>query len=201
MITKAVLTAKARTRLKNVMKRSEALQVRRLDGASDRTSCHVFKRCSTTVLARSPFVMGRLNVAVYADWKKQQGDALRFLSYELDGTIVGFSAAFLNGRTGSMRTTWAWTMPTTNATPCTNACWWTTWSAPSSTRLRADHLRAHSRAGQEQPGCRAGGHVLPGAPPQPGGQQVGRSHPAQREAGPFELRDPFKRVTGIAWTP
>ena len=95
----AVLTAKARTRLKNVMKRSEALQVRRLDGQAIERHAIRLQALFDTVLARSPFVMGRLNVAVYADWKKQQGDALRFLSYELDGTIVGFSAAFLNGRT------------------------------------------------------------------------------------------------------
>lgn len=93
------LTAKARTRLKSVMKRSGALTVRQLDVAgieqhSDRSQVLLYN-----VLARSPFVMGRLNVSVYADWKRQLGDALSFLAYELDGALVGFSTAFVNGDT------------------------------------------------------------------------------------------------------
>lgn len=93
----AVLTAKARTRLKNVMKRSEALVVRVLDAAAIERSAPRLQTLLDNVLARSPFVMGRLNVSVYADWKRQLGDTLRFLSYELDGALVGFSSAFLHG--------------------------------------------------------------------------------------------------------
>lgn len=95
----AMLTAKSRTRLKNVMKRSEALKVRRLEEGAIERHADRLQLLFDNVLARSPFVMGRLNVAVYADWKKQMGDALRFLAYELDGAIVGFSTAFLNGNT------------------------------------------------------------------------------------------------------
>lgn len=95
----AAITAKARTRLKNVMKRSEALEVRVLDGAAIERHADRLQLLFDNVLSRSPFVMGRLNVAVYADWKRQRGDALRFLAYELDGALIGFSSAFLNART------------------------------------------------------------------------------------------------------
>jgi predicted N-acyltransferase len=91
----AVLTAKARTRLKNVLKRSDALQVRSLDADGIEQYVERLQQLFDNVLARSTFVMGRLNVAVYADWKRQQGDALRLLAYELEGEIAGFSAAFI----------------------------------------------------------------------------------------------------------
>jgi len=91
----AVLTAKARTRQKNVLKRSDALHARTLDADGIERHAGRLQQLFDNVLARSTFVMGRLNVAVYADWKRQQGDALRLLAYELEGEIVGFSAAFI----------------------------------------------------------------------------------------------------------
>lgn len=95
----AAINAKARTRLRNVMKRSQALDVRVLDAADIERNTDRLQVLFDNVLARSPFVMGRLNVAVYADWKRLMGDALRFLAYELDGALVGFSSAFINGPT------------------------------------------------------------------------------------------------------
>lgn len=91
----AVLTAKARTRLKSVLKRSDALHVRPLDAHGIEQRAERLQLLFDNVLARSPFVMGRLNVAVYANWKQQHGDALRFLAYELGNEMVGFSAAFI----------------------------------------------------------------------------------------------------------
>ncbi len=92
----AALTAKARTRLRNVLKRSAGLAVSSWD--TDRILRHAerLQDLLDQVLARSTFVMGRLNVAVYADWKQQLGDRLRFLAYQLEGEIVGFSAAFVH---------------------------------------------------------------------------------------------------------
>lgn len=95
----AAINAKARTRLRNVMKRSQALNVRVLDAADIERNTDRLQVLFDNVLARSPFVMGRLNVAVYADWKRLMRDALRFLAYELDGALVGFSSAFINGPT------------------------------------------------------------------------------------------------------
>jgi hypothetical protein len=92
----AVLTAKSRTRLKSVLKRSEALAVHALDAKQIEQRAERLQQLFDNVLARSPFVMGRMNVAVYADWKRQRGEGLRFLAYELHGETVGFSAAFLN---------------------------------------------------------------------------------------------------------
>lgn len=90
------LVAKARTRLKSVMKRSAALEIRELDAKAIERDDARLQALLDNVLARSPFLMGRLNVAVYADWKKQLGEQLRFLAYELDGALVGFSSAFLH---------------------------------------------------------------------------------------------------------
>ena len=95
----AALTAKARTRLKNVMKRSEALEVRVLDAEAIERHSDRLQVLFDNVLGRSPFIMGRLNMAVYADWKRQMGEALRFLAYELNGVLIGFSSAFLHGNT------------------------------------------------------------------------------------------------------
>ena len=92
----AALTAKARTRLKNVLKRSADLDVRLLDANAIERANPRLQVLLDNILARAPFVMGRLNVAVYADWKRQLGEGLRFQAYSLNNELVGFSAAFVH---------------------------------------------------------------------------------------------------------
>lgn len=93
------LNAKARTRLKSVMKKSASLRVSSVEVEAIEASTRRMQELYDAVIARSPFVMGQLNMAVYADWKRQNKEALRVLSYELDGQLVGFSTAFINGDT------------------------------------------------------------------------------------------------------
>lgn len=89
------LNAKARTRLRAVLKRSEALTMRRLDAHGIRGNAGVLQDLFDQVLDRAPFAFGRLNVAVYAPWKEQWGEDLLFQGYFLDDRLVGFATAFV----------------------------------------------------------------------------------------------------------
>lgn len=93
------LNAKARTRLRSVLKRSGALAVRSLSAKEIRSLAPGIQALFDQVLERSPFTFGRLNTAVYAPWKEAWGDRLVFLGYFLDERLVGFATAFELGDT------------------------------------------------------------------------------------------------------
>lgn len=93
----AALTAKARTRFNAIRKRSARLEV--LDMGVQGIAGHqtAMQRLFDAVLEQSPFVFGRLQVGVYADWKRILGDRMSLRGYFLQEELVGFSAAFVNG--------------------------------------------------------------------------------------------------------
>lgn len=89
------LNAKSRTRLKNVLKRSAGLEVRSLDPDAIEREAPRLQRLLDNILARSPYVLGRLNAAVFADHKRHLRDALLFNAYYVSNDLVGFSSAFV----------------------------------------------------------------------------------------------------------
>jgi len=91
------LTAKARTRLRSILERSSALEVRDLDAGAIAASTGRMQELLDAVLEQSPYIFGRLKVEAYAGWKERFGDAMVLRGYWLDGELVGFSAAFVNG--------------------------------------------------------------------------------------------------------
>ncbi|MBK9177311.1 MAG: GNAT family N-acetyltransferase [Flavobacteriales bacterium] len=91
----AALTSKARTRIKSILRRSAALEIQELPAAAIRSAAPDLQRLFDGVLAQSPFIFGRLNVGVYAQWKEHLGDGMMFQGYTLNGELVGFSAAFV----------------------------------------------------------------------------------------------------------
>lgn len=91
----AALTSKARTRIKSILRRSAALEVIDLPAAAIREAAPDLQRLFEGVLQQSPFIFGRLDVGVYAQWKEQLGDDLMLQGYTLNGQLVGFSAAFV----------------------------------------------------------------------------------------------------------
>lgn len=93
------LTSKARTRIRSVLKRSAALEIVPMTAKEIRASAPRAQVLFDQVLERSPFVFGRLKMEVYAEWKKQLGEQLRFHGFFLHGTLVGFTAAFVVGDT------------------------------------------------------------------------------------------------------
>ena len=91
------LTSKARTRMKSILRRSDALVIKDLSADGIRHSIPAIQRLFNEVLERSPFIFGRLDVRVYAEWKELLGDQLLFRGFFLHGELVGFSAAFAMG--------------------------------------------------------------------------------------------------------
>lgn len=91
------LTAKARTRLRSITQRSAALMVLELDAEAIGANADRLQRLLNAVLEQSPYIFGRLNVSAYAQWKEHFGDDLVVRGYWLDGALVGFSGAFVNG--------------------------------------------------------------------------------------------------------
>lgn len=89
------LNAKARTRLRAVLKRSEALVSKSLSSRQIKAEVPALQGLLDQVLERTPFSLGRLNVAVYAPWKEQWGDDLLFRGYYLNEQLVGFATAFV----------------------------------------------------------------------------------------------------------
>lgn len=93
----AALTSKARTRIKSILRRSSAMEIRDLSEAEIRGSLPALQRLFDGVLQRSPFIFGRLQVGVYAQWKALHAEKMMFRGYFLNGELVGFSAAFTVG--------------------------------------------------------------------------------------------------------
>ncbi|MEO8067782.1 MAG: GNAT family N-acetyltransferase [Flavobacteriales bacterium] len=93
------LTSKARTRIRSLLKRSAALEVLPMNAKDIRAATPRLQGLFDQVLERSPFVFGRLKTEVYADWKMQLGEQLQFRGFFLNGTLVGFTAAFVVGDT------------------------------------------------------------------------------------------------------
>jgi hypothetical protein len=93
------LNAKARTRLRSVLKRSAKLEVGDMSATAIRNAAPRLQELFDQVLERSPFVFGRLNVGVYPAWKTHWKSDLIFRSYHLDGELVGFATAFVLGDT------------------------------------------------------------------------------------------------------
>lgn len=89
------LTSKARTRIRAVISRSSALEVRSMTVEEIRISAPRLQELLDQVLARSPFTFGRLKVDVYAHWKEQLGDRLLFHGFFLNDELVGFNTAFV----------------------------------------------------------------------------------------------------------
>jgi hypothetical protein len=93
----AALTAKARTRVRSILGRSAGVEIRDLSAGEIQQEVSALQSLFDHVLARAPFLFGRLNVAVYARWKELLGDQLVFHGYYIDGRLVGFNAAFVLG--------------------------------------------------------------------------------------------------------
>ena len=93
------LTSKARTRIKSILRRSAALVIKDFSASEIRRSIPALQKLFNEVLDRSPFIFGRLDVRVYAEWKELLGHQLMFRGFFLDGELVGFSAAFMMGDT------------------------------------------------------------------------------------------------------
>jgi len=93
------LTSKARTRINAILGRSVALEIKELSASEIQHSIPLLQGLFDDVLERSPFIFGRLNVAVYAQWKALLGDKLLFHGFYLNGELIGFSAAFVLGDT------------------------------------------------------------------------------------------------------
>ncbi|MBK8339390.1 MAG: GNAT family N-acetyltransferase [Flavobacteriales bacterium] len=89
------LTSKARTRIRAVISRSSALEIRSMTADEIRLSTPRLQQLLDQVLARSPFSFGRLKVDVYAHWKEQLGDRLLFHGFFLNDELVGFNSAFV----------------------------------------------------------------------------------------------------------
>ena len=93
----AALTAKARTRVRSILGRSAGVEIRDLSAGEIQQEIHALQTLFDNVLARTPFLFGRLNVGVYARWKELLGDHLVFHGFYVEGRMVGFSAAFVLG--------------------------------------------------------------------------------------------------------
>jgi hypothetical protein len=93
----AALTAKARTRVRSILGRSAGVEIRGLSAIEVQQEVPALQTLFDNVLARAPFLFGRLNVAVYARWKELLGDRLVFHGFYMDGRLVGFNAAFVLG--------------------------------------------------------------------------------------------------------
>lgn len=89
------LTSKARTRINSILRRSAALQIKDMSALEIQRSIPALQYLFDEVLERSPFIFGRLNVGVYAEWKSLLGDKLMFRGFYLHGELVGFSSAFV----------------------------------------------------------------------------------------------------------
>ncbi|MFZ1688032.1 MAG: GNAT family N-acetyltransferase [Flavobacteriales bacterium] len=93
------LTSKARTRIKSILRRSAALGIRELPADEIRRRVPAIQGLFKGVLERSPFIFGRLDVRVYAEWKELLGDRLMFRGFFLNDELVGFSSSFALGNT------------------------------------------------------------------------------------------------------
>lgn len=93
------LTSKARTRSNTIMGRSQELVIKDLSAAEITAHLPKMQQLFDQVLERSPFIFGRLNVAVYPKWKAQWGEAMLFHGFFLNGELVGFNSAFVLGDT------------------------------------------------------------------------------------------------------
>lgn len=91
------LTSKARTRSNTIMERSQGLVIKDLSAEEITAHLSTMQRLFDQVLERSPFIFGRLNVAVYPKWKAQWGEAMFFHGFFLNGEMVGFNSAFVLG--------------------------------------------------------------------------------------------------------
>jgi hypothetical protein len=91
------LTAKARTRLRAILQRSSVLEVKELDAAAIAAHTGRMQQLLDAVVERSPYIFGRLRAEAYADWKRFFKEAMVLNGYWLNGELVGFSAAFING--------------------------------------------------------------------------------------------------------
>jgi hypothetical protein len=94
---RSALNAKARTRLRSIMTHSAAVGIKDLAVEEIRDAVPALQQLFDNVLARTPFLFGRLNMAVYAAWKAQLGDDLLFRGLFLNDRLVGFNAAFVVG--------------------------------------------------------------------------------------------------------
>ncbi|HRH38596.1 MAG TPA: GNAT family N-acetyltransferase, partial [Flavobacteriales bacterium] len=91
------LNAKARTRLRSIIDRSSALEIRELTAETIAASTERLQALFDQVLARSPLAFGRLRMEACAAWKKLLGDAFPFRGFYLNGELVGFNSAFVVG--------------------------------------------------------------------------------------------------------
>lgn len=91
------LTAKSRTRLRSILQRSSALRAHELDAEAIMANADRMQHLLDAVLEQSPYIFGRLKVTAYAGWKEHFGDDMVVRGYSMNGDLVGFSAAFING--------------------------------------------------------------------------------------------------------
>lgn len=93
----SALTSKARTRIRSILDRSSSMEIKDLSVEEIEKMTSGMQHLFNEVLDRSPFIFGRLNVDVYAEWKKILGNKLMFRGYFLNKELVGFNAAFVLG--------------------------------------------------------------------------------------------------------
>ncbi|NNC82312.1 MAG: hypothetical protein HKN79_01945, partial [Flavobacteriales bacterium] len=90
----AALTSKARTRLKSIRKRSDALVFKDMSAEEIRQRAPELNTLFHQVLENSSFTFGVLEIEAYAIWKDLLQDTLIFESVECEGKLVGFLSAF-----------------------------------------------------------------------------------------------------------
>jgi len=91
------LVSKSRTRFKSILKKSNAIEVRSMHAVELEAESARLEDLFKGVLEQSPFIFGRLEMPIYAKWKKELGDDLMFHGFFLEDKLVGFNSAFVLG--------------------------------------------------------------------------------------------------------
>lgn len=91
------LTAKSRTRIRSILTRAAHLEIKDLSAEDIVRSIPSMQHLFDQVLLRSPFIFGRLDVAVLAGWKTVHGEGYHLRGFYLNGALVGFSSSFAAG--------------------------------------------------------------------------------------------------------
>ncbi len=91
----SALTSKSRTRIKSILKKSASIDIRALDADEIAGYEKEMDVLFESVLKHSPFIFGRLEMAVYSQWKEVLGDKLMFHGLFIDDKLVGFNSAFI----------------------------------------------------------------------------------------------------------
>ncbi len=91
------LTSKYRTKVRSVMRKSEAIEVRAIDAAGLRAIEADVYRLYVQVRRQADFRMGALNAQAFSVLAEQLGSKMTMQGYYLNDTLVGFQCGIANG--------------------------------------------------------------------------------------------------------